>query len=234
MTEQPEVYEFDGLAAPDMVGVVTGIRRFTIYEDADLLSPYAAKAWQCGWNKAECLCTAHAAPNANCSCGFYAYYGADQTESHVGNVTGIIEASGRVIVGSKGFKAEKARVVALIEPGLHSHNAVMDFLIRRQPHSGADAVVIPIGSFGIVSGLVFGLACSPYFFLLFALSMLALLVLYLEDRAFKVYLEETGTYPPLEGEDFERARARYPGVETYPSVKAALKAHPLSKANDFL
>lgn len=48
---------------------------------------------------------------ADCGCGFWAY-DEHSFEEH-GDVTGIVEAWGKVTIGTKGFRAEKAKVVAL-------------------------------------------------------------------------------------------------------------------------
>lgn len=64
-------------------------------------------------------------PNTMCQCGFYAWYEPQGAIQNHGNacmgldgdiVLGVIEASGLIIPGSKGFRAEKADVVALM-PG---------------------------------------------------------------------------------------------------------------------
>ena len=56
---------------------------------------------------------------ADCACGFYAYH--DPAILQYGGspeprVTGIVEAYGRMVVGPKGFRAGKARIVALVKP----------------------------------------------------------------------------------------------------------------------
>lgn len=50
-------------------------------------------------------------PNATCSCGFYARHRIDGIGTHP--VTGVIEAWGRVEVGTLGFRAQMARLIAL-------------------------------------------------------------------------------------------------------------------------
>lgn len=58
----------------------------------------------------------------DCSCGFYAYFTGIDPYSSAGSVmfgassrvTGIIEGYGRTVVGTKGFRAEKARLVAIV------------------------------------------------------------------------------------------------------------------------
>lgn len=53
----------------------------------------------------------------DCACGFYAYY--DQQTgrtSGYGNIRGVIEAAGKCVVGPKGFRAARARIVAVVQP----------------------------------------------------------------------------------------------------------------------
>ncbi|WP_141786877.1 hypothetical protein [Oryzihumus leptocrescens] len=62
---------------------------------------------------------AHAVPKADCTCGFWAYFRGDSEYVHAGHVVGIIETQGRIICGSSGFRAQKARIVALVDPTMH-------------------------------------------------------------------------------------------------------------------
>lgn len=51
-----------------------------------------------------------------CSCGFWAYF-EDGFAEH-GEVVGVIEGYGRTTIGTRGFRAEKARIVAFSTKGL--------------------------------------------------------------------------------------------------------------------
>lgn len=52
-----------------------------------------------------------------CACGFYAYYDLAQGRtSGFGNIRGLIEATGKMVVGPLGFRAQRARVVAVVRP----------------------------------------------------------------------------------------------------------------------
>jgi hypothetical protein len=67
----------------------------------------------------------HEAPDPDCTCGFYATY---QPSSNGGHffaypVAGIIEASGRIILGTKGFRAQRTRIVALMNTAPYSRDA---------------------------------------------------------------------------------------------------------------
>lgn len=47
-----------------------------------------------------------------CECGFYAYY-ANEEHQYSGQVAGVIEGYGETLVGTKGFRTAKARILAL-------------------------------------------------------------------------------------------------------------------------
>jgi hypothetical protein len=62
----------------------------------------------------------HDTPSEKCGCGFYAY-----TESHHADtlpykdrnvVLGVIKGTGRTLMGTKGFRCEKAEIIALRDP----------------------------------------------------------------------------------------------------------------------
>lgn len=63
----------------------------------------------------------HMQSGLECTCGFYAYHqGSVGTGTHRGypghgQLMGIIEGYGTVVVGTKGFRAEKARIVCFIQ-----------------------------------------------------------------------------------------------------------------------
>jgi hypothetical protein len=71
----------------------------------------------------------HSAPDINCGCGFWAYFG-ERAETGEGGVIGVIKASGLVLVGTKGFRAEKAEIVAL---RLKADTLYRDFIVRNYP-----------------------------------------------------------------------------------------------------
>lgn len=55
----------------------------------------------------------HSSPDMDCTCGIYAHYLPLESYERTYNVFGVIEASGRIFMGTKGFRAEKAKIVAL-------------------------------------------------------------------------------------------------------------------------
>lgn len=59
--------------------------------------------------------TGHRVGSKDCTCGFYAYLDEGQNPNdHDGNVLAIVEGYGVVTYGSRGFRAEKIKVLALI------------------------------------------------------------------------------------------------------------------------
>lgn len=58
----------------------------------------------------------HAAPHKDCRCGFYGWYDPRDHRMVPASLTAVIEASGRIVLGEHGFRAERARVVAVALP----------------------------------------------------------------------------------------------------------------------
>jgi len=51
---------------------------------------------------------------SDCKCGFYAFYhsGTEGDTRYIHEVTGIIEGYGEVVIGTRGFRSQKAKIVA--------------------------------------------------------------------------------------------------------------------------
>ena len=130
--------DYDGLDFA--LGTVTGFRRWKVEADGILKPVSYTGAWLPGENNAKCDCrpTEAQLPKvegedwkersarieewrdnatfADMKCGYYAYfdgedeYGYGSTNPHV---SGVIEGYGEVLIGTKGFRAKKARIIAL-------------------------------------------------------------------------------------------------------------------------
>ena len=57
-------------------------------------------------------------PHPPCGCGIYGWYDPDDTRLAQAAVFGAVEASGRILMGTHGFRAERARVLAVSTEGL--------------------------------------------------------------------------------------------------------------------
>lgn len=87
----------------------------------------------------------HKAPFVGCRCGIYAWYQPDDTGILHAGVFGAVEASGVILLGDRGFRAERARVVAIVtrsrrvgtacaEAGIAVYRHRRDLLRDHPPH----------------------------------------------------------------------------------------------------
>jgi hypothetical protein len=56
----------------------------------------------------------HPAPRAGCNCGIYGWYAPEDTVMVDASVFGTIQASGLILMGELGFRAETARITAVV------------------------------------------------------------------------------------------------------------------------
>lgn len=126
--------EFDGKQADFAAGVVTGTRSFEVDKLGRLLGVAYKAIWTPGENVAKCMVRddyamfyseSDRAPReatrpehsiVDCAHGFYGYYEGSNDYYEHGRVMGVVEAYGETIIGSRGFRASKARIVALHIP----------------------------------------------------------------------------------------------------------------------
>lgn len=128
----PQLHQNPGDAGKDWEpGLLRGVKDF----------------WQPGVNQARCLPAMSVphpfelVPDENCACGFWAYWEIQQHDMGVVGslpVVGVVRASGQVIMGPRGFRAQKAEIVALhlpfrIEPDLPSPREPMAGRSRISP-----------------------------------------------------------------------------------------------------
>ncbi|MGH7792197.1 MAG: hypothetical protein ACREOB_07760, partial [Thermodesulfobacteriota bacterium] len=76
----------------------------------------------------------HVSPNKNCMCGYWGIWSLETLIKEYLNIGGykyyvaFIEIKGRVILGTKGFRAEKIRIKGLMSRGLLQHYDNLDSL----------------------------------------------------------------------------------------------------------
>jgi len=103
------------------VGEIRALRTFRVGPGGVLYPLFSDSAWVDGVNTARCLRAAstpgppHAAPDPDCTCGFYAYgtEAAVADHPHGRHVLGVVACWGRVIAGTRGLRAECSRIEAL-------------------------------------------------------------------------------------------------------------------------
>lgn len=106
--------EYTGKEVPLVPGSLRVYRDWSYVSDGYL----AALHWPQIWDKAEgnearCVKvhrSVHTSPDMNCTCGFYGKYVPEEDPVHV---HGVAEFSGRIILGTRGARAQYARPVAL-------------------------------------------------------------------------------------------------------------------------
>ena len=170
-------------------------------------------------------------------CGFYAYFADNGMYVRSAEVKAIIEGYGTVHVGSDGFRAGKARVVALVDErkrGISPARWRFYRLARRLAASRSEEwpifaavaclFVSPfagggVGQFSVSAGWMVGVA-------------IVLLGAYLAYSSFRaISYEFSSIHPelrdPSEPAPMDRIRTNYPGVPVYRSMKAALADYPV-------
>ncbi|SDO13520.1 hypothetical protein [Geodermatophilus sp. DSM 45219] len=101
-------------------GELRGYRRFRLAEDG-LRPPVhvAAGPWDWPVERARCAVDdAHVPPARGCGCGLYGWYHPTSTGLGTGwgDVTAVVAARGRIVLGDSGFRAAAARVQAVSLP----------------------------------------------------------------------------------------------------------------------
>ncbi len=192
---------------------------------------------------------------ADCECGFYGYFSGQDNQYMRGNPVGaIIEGTGKTVIGTKGFRTEKAKLLALFPLGGKKNRARGPVRITRNLYPTAEWFVGTrarqteaawgIGStiavvVLLIVGLALVIAASATEYGIAALVLCAWLVgffrrmVYMDTnsgRAILNRISRTSQKPVEEPDPFERLRELYPDVPVYKSLKEALRKHPLSTA----
>lgn len=120
--------KFTGLPFDLAIGEVYGLRVWRVDSHGRLRARRntAAPAWRPGTNEARCyggnVSREHDTPDENCTCGFYAYTEKDHVEIQMTGagegpyIPGVVKGTGRTLLGTQGFRCEKAEIVAIQSP----------------------------------------------------------------------------------------------------------------------
>lgn len=174
---------------------------------------------------------------AGCACGFYAYF-AKQHNAYADtlkgiSVEGVIEGFGKTVLGDKGFRAEKARIVALTLPKPKKDKT--PWLVKKiydlHRKSENDLIV----GFGVLStfiavvtatiGIALAVATSSaWVYPVLSLSFGSLYVVHCVTQADR-YRPPRG---PNREDLFALVRRNYPDVKFYDTAAEMYAAHPLT------
>ncbi len=120
------------------VGEIRAVRSFRIGVDGVLYPLFSDHGWADGANAARCRVThghpAHDVPDPECTCGFYAYASVRAADEypHARHVLAVVACWGRVIAGTRGIRAEQARIEAIwMSPKVPAY--LREAVARRYP-----------------------------------------------------------------------------------------------------
>lgn len=116
---------------PDLIQPVVGYRVWLASDESLVSAGFGDMEWQPGTNEASCDgydrsadlflsrkprlgVDPHPAPDPGCGCGFYAYHDVPPHDGRT--IAGAVAAWGRIQVHHRGFRAEKAQIIALAIP----------------------------------------------------------------------------------------------------------------------
>lgn len=225
---------------PFTAGTITGLRGFLVTDDGDLTGIVHQTPWTPGENVAvhhinyddpfgfsDITVPRHEVAGINCRCGFYAYCngGNDYHRQTMGAITvqGIVEGYGLVTVGTRGFRASKARLAAIVLPPFEEP--------KQRPLRWWDILNLGIATWdtGYASYSLLTGAWDT------ALVLLGLTVFPLGTVALNVHTRRRrrdhtlvpGTLIPKTA--MQAVRATYSDVPIYDTLDEALTAHPLTE-----
>jgi hypothetical protein len=101
-----------------VVGELRGYRQFDLGHDGLYPRVHVELGpWHGSSERARCVVTPeHEAPASGCTCGLYAWYLPGSATVGLGPVSAVVAASGRCILGDRGFRAAAARIEAVALP----------------------------------------------------------------------------------------------------------------------
>lgn len=179
------------------------------------------------------------------SCGFYAYYDStSRSELWINGygATGVIDGTGVVHLGTKGFRAQKARIVALAITRVHRPMSKLrwrlDALARRidiNPFTPLQKIAM-LALWWI--SLFVPMLAGPYIHV--ALAVLSFgpaaiaFAYYLYSDARALTYKYFGAYDqnPFVPSLRDKVAANYPDVQIYSDVAEMLAEHPCTKPDD--
>ena len=134
--------DFAGITDTDLVpAALTGYRQWRTSLDGTLRSVSYDYTWSktesasCremharrGWKYGISDVHPNQIPADNCGCGIYGWYSPDHSYSrHSGDVLGVVKVSGLTLMGTHGFRTQKAEIVAVSKPkGLEAADVMVN------------------------------------------------------------------------------------------------------------
>lgn len=160
----------------------------------------------------------HQVGTKGCSCGFYAYFdgGNDYHQSDDGTVAAVVEGYGTCTLGDRGFRAEKARLLALIVP----EGPRLMWWDRNGPR-----VLAGVAALSII-GLILNLLPSPQWWAI--LSAVALPITCWSFVTHRRLVQKKLAARAQMDKRYALVRRNYADVPTFATTAEAIAAHPLT------
>lgn len=186
-------------------------------------------------------------PVKGCTCGYYAYFEDSENTSFMhsmqnDSVNGIVRATGKCIVGSQGFKAEKLEIVALIcgdqdaSIKQRAQSTLADIGLRQPVSLRAMILFFAVHWTLLVSDLMikdnpvinFALDCTTLIMWSFIFVQLVGVMYILALRRSNRQIPELKPRPDL----VKKIMENYPDVAYFSTMEQAKQHFKLSKASD--
>jgi hypothetical protein len=237
---------------------VTGVRGYRQDSLGRLTGVTHRRVMKPGVNQAECrLCGTEKL--ATCDCGYWAYFpkpdvtGSLQSATYGASIGAIIRGTGRIVVGTKGFRAEKAEILALFPiqslaktgpinrftrhlfPTYEFTRKYLDSFLAFMLNSLLGIVSTLFAVFALIASdgpphLIVGVPMAIATWYLFSLSHRILTVDEVDAEDSPRYRRKGERKNPLPVETLQKL---YPKVPIYRSFKEAAAAWPLTDPKEF-
>jgi hypothetical protein len=222
------------------IGTVKGVRAWDVDKLGRLRAVYKTDAiWKPGENVAKCRYNHKETdkytryPMTDCACGFYAFYKDNNEYASKHRISGVIEGYGQTVIGTKGFRAEKAKIVALHipRPKVVAFQWPLVGWLRKQGSAGfIGPMALAMALFALIPGV--GLLFSPEAFGWGILLLGVAAVLgYVFAAAIRAdFGPDKDTYNEVLTADLlGRVIHNYPDVELFDSYKEMIAKYPPDK-----
>lgn len=183
-----------------------------------------------------------------CKCGFYAYYDGSNDYHTPDRINAVVEGWGQTVIGTRGFRAEKARILALHIPGSKPAKPTLsrwDRLMKwLYDHRDVTAAVFVAGFMvaGVLALLATSLVASysdPRALLLLIPAALGGVSAWLCSKSLdwasqQRYRQTIHKYfeANLPAALVEKVRRNYPDVPVFDTFEAMVKAFPPDKGQE--
>lgn len=175
----------------------------------------------------------HDVATMKCGCGYYAYHdnGSNPHHRSATNVLGIVRGEGVATVGTRGFRCQRAEVVALVDPfGAPKVRSAWDRWSAFWDRG--DGLAIPVGvlsSMALVFSIAASIIVSPWFAPTAFLALAGVSTIPATFHGIDLRYPDLNGQPPEGLRDrFALVRRNYPDVPVYASLDAAMRDFPLS------